>query len=150
MSTKKTSPKTSSPESGTASASPKSAAPATKKKSPRGQKSLRWQDPHLERERAKYGQALPSREFLLQLLVEAGEPVEPDDLAFRLDIEPEEAEAFTARLRAMQRDGQLLFNRRGALCLPEKIEVKAGRVEGHKDGFGFFVPDDGSGDMALP
>jgi ribonuclease R len=150
MSTKKTSSRTSSPESKTVSASPKTAAPAGKKKPSRGQKSLRWQDPHLERERAKYGQALPSREFLLQLLEEAGEPVEPDDLAFRLDIEPEEAEAFTARLRAMQRDGQLLFNRRGALCLPDKIEVKAGRVEGHKDGFGFFVPDDGSGDMALP
>ena len=142
MSTKKTSSKSKSDE-------PKAAA-GGRKKARHGQKSLRWQDPHLERERAKYGQALPSREFLLQLLEEAGEPVEPDDLAFRLDIEPEEAEAFTARLRAMQRDGQILFNRRGALCLPEKIEVKAGRVEGHKDGFGFFVPDDGSGDLSLP
>ena len=23
-------------------------------------------------------------------------------------------------------------------------------MEGHKDGFGFFIPDDGSGDLALP
>ena len=148
MSTKKTSPKAKSTETGTQASQPSS--PSARKKAHRSHKSLRWQDPYLERERAKYGQAMPSREFVLQLLVEAGEPVEPDDLAYRLDIEPEEAEAFTARLRAMQRDGQLLFNRRGALCLPEKIEVKAGRVEGHKDGFGFFVPDDGSGDIALP
>ncbi len=146
MSTKKTSSKAKSNVVQNAPETP----PGGKKKTHRSHKSLRWQDPFLERERAKYGQALPSREFILQLLEEAGEPVEPDDLAFRLDIEPEEAEAFTARLRAMQRDGQLLFNRRGALCLPEKIEVKAGRVEGHKDGFGFFVPDDGSGDIALP
>ncbi|MEW5789786.1 MAG: ribonuclease R [Pseudomonadota bacterium] len=144
MSTKKSSSKTST----TPPATPAKTAPG--KKAHRSHKSLRWQDPFLERERAKYGQALPSREFVLDLLTEAGEPVEPDDLAYRLDILPEEAEAFTARLRAMQRDGQLLFNRRGALCLPEKIEVKAGRVEGHKDGFGFFVPDDGSGDIALP
>jgi ribonuclease R len=146
MSTKKTSSKAKSNAVQNAPETP----PGGKKKTHRSHKSLRWQDPFLERERAKYGQALPSREFILQLLEEAGEPIEPDDLAFRLDIEPEEADAFTARLRAMQRDGQLLFNRRGALCLPEKIEVKAGRVEGHKDGFGFFIPDDGSGDIALP
>jgi ribonuclease R len=154
MSTKKIPPQAKTPAKSTVTARPEksaeSSAPAGKKKPHRGQKSLRWQDPHLERERAKYGQALPSREFLLQLLAEAGEPVEPDDLAFRLDIEPDESEAFSARLRAMQRDGQLMFNRRGALCLPDKIEVKAGRVEGHGDGFGFFVPDDKSGDMFLP
>lgn len=111
---------------------------------------MRWQDPFLERERAKYGQPLPSREFILQLLEEAGEPVDAEEQAFRLGLEPDEYEPFFNRLRAMQREGQLLFNRRGALCLPEKIEVKAGRVEGHADGYGFFVPDDASGDMFLP
>ena len=138
MSTKKTSPNS------------KSQQPAEKSKSPRrGNKALRWQDPFLERERAKYGQAMPSREFILQLLGEAGEPVDADDFATRLGIEAEESESFFIRLRAMQRDGQLLFNRRGALCLPEKIEVKTGHVEGHPDGFGFFVPDDKSGDYFL-
>ena len=119
----------------------------TKRKS---QKALRWQDPHLERERAKYGQAMPSREFVLQLLAEAGGPVEVEDFIVRLGLDVDEVDTFQNRLRAMQRDGQLLFNRRGALCLPEKIEVKSGRVEGHHDGFGFFVPDDGSGDLVLP
>jgi ribonuclease R len=113
-------------------------------------KALRWQDPHLEREREKYGRAIPSREFILQLLEEAGEPVDAEEMAHRLGLEAEEYDIFYNRLRAMQRDGQLLFNRRGALCLPEKIEVKSGRVEGHPDGFGFFIPDDKSGDMYLP
>ena len=112
-------------------------------------KALRWQDPFLERERAKYGAAMPSREFILQLLEEAGEPVDSEDFAARLGIVAEEADAFNIRLRAMQRDGQLLLNRRGALCLPEKVEVKIGRVEGHADGFGFFVPEDKSGDFFL-
>ncbi len=120
--------------------------PKSKKRS---QKALRWQDPYLAREREKYGQPLPSREFLLQLLQEAGEPVDAEELADRLGLEAQEWDAFMNRLRAMQRDGQLLFNRRGALCLPDKIELKAGRVEGHPDGFGFFIPDDGSGDMFL-
>ncbi len=116
----------------------------------RGQKGLRWQDPFLAREREKYENPLPSREFILQLVTEAGGPLPADDLAFRLDIEPdEEAESFRRRLGAMQRDGQLVMNRRGDLCLPDKIELKAGRVDGHADGFGFFIPDDKSGDMFL-
>ncbi|MDP2351868.1 MAG: ribonuclease R [Pseudomonadota bacterium] len=115
----------------------------------RGQKALRWQDPFLERERAKYGHAMPSREFILQLVIEAPGPVEADEFAVRLGLEADEMDAFMIRLRAMQRDGQIMLNRRGALCLPEKIEVKAGRVDGHADGFGFFIPDDKSGDMFL-
>lgn len=123
--------------------------PSRGKSARRGQKALRWQDPFLERERAKYGQAMPSREFILDLLTEAGGPVDADEFAARLGIEAEETDAFNIRLRAMQRDGQIMLNRRGALCLPEKIEVKSGRVEGHADGFGFFIPDDHSGDMFL-
>ena len=115
----------------------------------RGQKGLRWQDPFLQREREKYEYPLPSREFILQLVEEAGGPLPGDDLAFRLDIDVDEAEPFRRRLGAMQRDGQLVINRRGDLCLPDKIELKAGRVEGHADGFGFFIPDDKSGDMFL-
>jgi ribonuclease R len=115
----------------------------------RGQKALRWQDPHLERERAKYGDAMPSREFILQLVTEAAGPVDSEDFATRLGIEADEMDAFNVRLRAMQRDGQIVINRRGALCLPDKIDVKNGRVEGHQDGFGFFIPDDKSGDMFI-
>ncbi len=121
----------------------------TSPKRSRGQKALRWQDPYLAREREKYEFPLPSREFLLQLVTEAGGPLPADELATRLGIEPEENEGFERRLGAMQRDGQLVINRRGDLCLPDKIELKAGHVEGHPDGYGFFVPDDKSGDMFL-
>ncbi|OYY92799.1 MAG: ribonuclease R [Hydrogenophilales bacterium 28-61-23] len=123
--------------------------PAKQSAPRRGQKALRWQDPHLERERAKYGDAMPSREFILQLVTEAGGPVDSEEFAQRLGIEADEMDAFTIRLRAMQRDGQIVINRRGALCLPDKIDVKNGHVEGHQDGFGFFVPDDKSGDMFI-
>jgi len=112
-------------------------------------KSLRMQDPYLEREREKYEHPLPSREYILQLVEAAGGPVHADDLADQLDIDLDEEVAFQRRLGAMQRDGQLVINRRGDLCLPDKIELKAGRVEGHADGFGFFVPDDGGGDLFL-
>ncbi len=103
----------------------------------------------MQREREKYENPLPSREFILQLVTEAGGPLPATDLAARLDIDADESESFRRRLGAMQRDGQLVINRRDGLCLPDKIELKAGRVEGHADGFGFFIPDDKSGDMFL-
>ena len=33
-------------------------------------------------------------------------------------------------------------NRKGALCLTEKIHAISGKVLGHPDGFGFLIPDD--------
>ena len=107
------------------------------------------QDPMLARERAKYENPLPSREFILSLIEAAGVPVEATELQQRLDITEEEGEAFTRRLGAMQRDGQLMRNRRNALCLPSKLDLIKARVEGHPEGFGFGVPEDGSADLFL-
>ncbi|MEW5903314.1 MAG: ribonuclease R [Pseudomonadota bacterium] len=116
----------------------------TKKK-----KSLRLLDPFLDREREQYEHPLPSREFILQILAEQGVPLEQDMLVEMLQIEPEEEELFTRRLRAMQRDGQLMRNRKGALCIVDKMDLVKGKVMGHPDGFGFLVPDDGSADLLL-
>jgi ribonuclease R len=49
----------------------------------------------------------------------------------------------------MERDGQLLFNRRGGFGLVSKMDLVAGRVIGHADEFGFLVPDDGGDDLFL-
>ena len=112
-------------------------------------RSLRASDPHLERERTKYPNPLPSREFLLALMDEEGHPITVEALAERLAIDPEEEEAFARRLQAMARQGQILVNRKGALCVARKLDLVAGSVLGHPEGYGFFVPDDGEGDMFL-
>ncbi len=112
-------------------------------------KQRRKQDPQIEREKARYAEPLPSREFILDTLREAGVPTAPEDLARLLGIEPRELDAFGRRLGAMERDGQLLKNRKGALCVAAKLELIPGRIQGHPDGHGFFVPDDGSPDMFL-
>src|SRR5690606_5619021 len=59
-----------------------------------------------------------------------------------LEIKDEEREIFNRRLNAMEREGQIMRNRKGALCIAEKINVIAGTVQGHPDGFGFLIPDD--------
>ena len=72
-----------------------------------------------------------------------------DDLARRVGIAPGEREAFERRIAAMEREGQLLRNRKGVLLVAEKVDLIAGRVEGHPDGYGFVVPDDGGDDLYL-
>ena len=106
----------------------------------------RRQDPFFAREAAKYGHPLPSREYVLQVLAEAGRPMPWSELVEALDIAPQEYELFERRLKAMERDGQILRNRRGAYLLPEKADLIRGRVQGHPDGFGFVIRDDGGED----
>jgi ribonuclease R len=111
--------------------------------------SLRLADPYLERERARYEHPLPSRDWVLEVLQKEGVPVEPQHLLELLDIHEDEENAFMRRLNAMERDGQIMLNRRGALCVVEKLGLIRGRVQGHPDGFGFVIPEDGGGDLFL-
>ncbi|STQ90910.1 RNAse R [Iodobacter fluviatilis] len=112
-------------------------------------KGIRASDPFLERERERYEFPLPSREFVLQVLTEHGAPIFVDELMSMLSILPEEETQFHRRMAAMEREGQVMINRKGALCLPDKLDLLQGRVQGHADGFGFLVPDDGSSDLYL-
>ncbi|MEF8752403.1 MAG: ribonuclease R [Accumulibacter sp.] len=111
--------------------------------------AIRRRDPQLEREQKRYEQPLPSREYILQVLAEQGRPVACEALQELLDIQDEESGAFQRRLRAMEREGQLLRNRRECYLLPQRASLIAGRVEGHPDGYGFLIPDDGSEHLSL-
>ena len=111
--------------------------------------SRRHSDPQAEREAERYEHPLPSRELILEVMVEAGVPLEEGDLARELDIKRREREAFTRRIAAMERDGQIMRNRRGDLCVADKLELVRGRVQGHKDGFGFLIRADGGPDLFL-
>ena len=108
------------------------------------------QDPFLEREAQKYENPIPSREFIMSLLEQEGLPLDNRQIAKALKLhEPERLEALDRRLRAMERDGQLMRNRRGGYGLVSKMDLIAGRVIGHPDGFGFLVPDEGGDDLFL-
>ncbi len=106
-------------------------------------------DPFYEREAGLYENPLPSREFILATLKERGVPVAEPELSALLDIRVEEAIPFTRRLAAMEREGQIMRNRRDDICIVEKLDLVAGRVQGHADGFGFLVRDDKGPDMFL-
>jgi ribonuclease R len=112
-------------------------------------RSVRLADPYLDRERARYDNPLPSREWILSVLEQEGVPLQPQHLEQLLEIRPDERETFARRLRAMERDGQIMSNRRGAICIVNKLGLIRGRVQGHPDGYGFLIPDDGGTDLYL-
>jgi ribonuclease R len=111
-----------------------------------------WQslDPEAAREAEKYDNPIPSRELILAHLAERGSPASREQLVeeFGLDTE-DQLEALRRRLRAMERDGQLIYTRRGTYAPVDKLDLICGRISGHRDGFGFLVPDDGSDDLFL-
>jgi len=93
---------------------------------------------------------IPSRESVLAHLAARGEPLSLARLSEELGLTSErEREAFARRLRAMERDGQLVSNRRGRYGLADRMEMVCGRIIGHPDGFGFLEPEDGGVDLFL-
>ncbi|MGE5945158.1 MAG: ribonuclease R [Betaproteobacteria bacterium] len=110
---------------------------------------IRRADPFFERESARYDLPLPSREYIGQILADEGRPVTFAELTGLLDIAGSEREMFQRRLGAMEREGQLMRNRKGAYILPERASLTPGKIQGHPDGYGFLIPDDGSADIFL-
>ena len=107
-------------------------------------------DPYRDREAQKYQSPIPSREYILEKLTANGSPASFTQIAVMLNLSDEQdKEALRRRLRAMERDAQLIVNRHGDYGLTRKMDLIAGRVVGHPDGFGFLVPDDGGDDLFL-
>jgi ribonuclease R len=116
----------------------------------RKQGGQRKQDPFAEREARKYDRPIPSREYILDALASQGAPVSFDQLADYLHLpDDHDRESLRRRLNAMERDGQLIRNRKNAYLLIDKSDLVRGRVVGHADGFGFLVSDEGGDDLFL-
>ncbi|RKZ90187.1 MAG: ribonuclease R [Candidatus Parabeggiatoa sp. nov. 1] len=121
-----------------------------KKTSNRQKKTPTNVDPFTEREAQKYAKPIPSREFIVQHLAEAGKPMTLQKIAELLKLsEVDDTEALRRRLKAMERDGQLIRNRRKEYGVAKKMDLVRGRVIAHPNGYGFLVPDDGGTDLFL-
>src|SRR5579883_1334652 len=108
----------------------------------------RKKDPKADIEAQKYENPIHSREYILEYLAERGSPATYQQIESELTINtPETKEALRRRLIAMVRDGQLYKNRKQAYGPLGKMELIAGRIIGHKDGFGFIEPDLGGDDL---
>ncbi|QYJ79375.1 ribonuclease R [Shewanella acanthi] len=107
-------------------------------------------DPHFEREQDKYENPIPSREYIIEYLRSQKSPLTRDSIAVALKIhEEDQLEALRRRLRAMERDGELVFTRGQSYGLPERMDLISGTVLGHREGYGFFKPDEGGDDLFI-
>lgn len=92
----------------------------------------------------------PDRQTILAFLEDHGKPLKRQDMIERLEVTSSDSrEILRRRLKAMIRDGQLVKNRRNAYGLPAKMDLVAGRISAHKDGYGFVMPDDGGSDLYI-
>ncbi len=107
-------------------------------------------DPNAGKEAEKYENPVPSRDFILELLGKRGIPLSHRQICAEFNIfDDERIEALRRRLRAMERDGQLMRNRREAYGVTNKLDLIVGTIIGHRDGFGFLKPDQGGEDLYL-
>ena len=107
-------------------------------------------DPHYLREKEKYENPVASREYLLELLVNGKKPLSFLDFCHLLNATDEDSRiGIQRRLRAMEREGQVEFNRDKKYAVIKADDLIQGRVIGHREGFGFLKRDDGEKDLFI-
>jgi ribonuclease R len=90
------------------------------------------------------------REAIIEALAQARTPLTPTELAERLHINEQRRERFDAELAELEREGRVIRNRAGLLLVAARANLLSGQVQGHRDGFGFLLRDDGGADLVLP
>ncbi|NMH60157.1 ribonuclease R [Alteromonas ponticola] len=107
-------------------------------------------DPHFEREQAKYENPVASREFLLEVLNESERPLSFLEICNQVNAQDEDSRiGIQRRLRAMEREGQVEFTKHKKYAPGDQSALIRGRIIGHRDGFAFLRPQDNSGDLFI-
>lgn len=114
-------------------------------------KTVQHKDPFALREAQKYERPIASREYILDCLAQHEGSLTQNQLLEILGLTTDfEQEALHRRLRAMLRDGELTKHRNGKYTPIKVRPLVQGHVSGHRDGFGFVLPDDGTAKIFMP
>lgn len=85
-----------------------------------------------------------------QILVALGQqPLTLPLLAQQLEQPADDLTALVTQLDQLAQEGLLICNRADQWALSAKLELKVGTVTGHRDGYGWIRPDDGSEELTL-
>ncbi|MFD2167754.1 ribonuclease R [Thalassotalea euphylliae] len=108
-------------------------------------------DPHQQREADKYEKPVASREHLLSLIQQSHVPLTFSAIIKKLQYGKDEDRKIGVkrRLRAMENDGQISFNKFKQYVIADPNTKLTGKVIGHRDGYGFFAPDAGGKDFFI-
>jgi ribonuclease R len=87
---------------------------------------------------------------ILHALTAARTPLTPQELAERLNLEDDARPVFHAEIEELERAGRIVRNRTGLLLVAARANLISGQVQGHRDGYGFLIRDDGGQDLVFP
>ncbi|WP_198673641.1 ribonuclease R [Algibacillus agarilyticus] len=98
-----------------------------------------------------YENPIPDRDFILSLFNQSKKHLTREQIASELSLTtPEQKEALRRRLRAMERDGQLMFSKHTGFEVIDPKRLVSGVISIHPDGFGFVNIGEDEKDLFLP
>ena len=88
-------------------------------------------------------------DHILRTFQEAARPLLMEELLRLLNVGQDQPGAVTALVDQMVARGQLVALKGGRFGLAEKMNLVAGELSAHPDGFGFVTPETGGKDIYL-
>ena len=89
------------------------------------------------------------RQEIVDALTTSGSPLTDDQLAERLRIQENGRSVLALALAELERDGRIVRNRAGLLLVTARADLLAGQVQGHREGHGLLIRDEGGPDLVL-
>jgi len=89
------------------------------------------------------------RQPIIDALTGSGAPLTVEELALRLGVDQDQRDALALVLAELERDGRVVRNRAGLLLITARADLLSGQVQGHREGHGFLLRDDGGPDLVL-
>jgi len=93
--------------------------------------------------------AVDEKGILRFLSEEAGRPATLKDIRGRFAIKKEHRSRLVRLLDEMLGKGEIVRIKGGRYGIPAKMNLVTGRLQGHADGFGFVIPDEGDEDVYI-
>ena len=90
------------------------------------------------RKNKKYLLKIPDRKLILEVLKKANFALSLENIMDALSLDSKYKHSLFKRINAMERDGQLITNRKNEYRVLDKSRLFEGRVIGHQRGFGFL------------
>lgn len=92
------------------------------------------------------------REYVFHYFrTEASRPVSVNEISRSLNVQKSEFRTLKRILRSLTRSGDIYKTKTGYYGLVDKMNLITGHFEGHRDGYGFVIPDkSGEADIFIP
>ncbi len=84
---------------------------------------------------------------IISFMTEAGKPFSFKELARTFQVRREDKGGFKGLLNELVKDGSLIKIRGGRYGIPSKMNLVAGELTAHPDGYGFVRPEEGGEDV---